>query len=475
MAVESDALPSPQNDGLRSGALRAGLYLVGRHGLDVALGLVAEPLVARLVGPFSYGVWIAGQRVFLYIAVIFSLGIDVYLLRKEGEVETDEYHQAFTFLLMLGIVGTGIGLLAIPFLRKWIAIEGFGAVATALILALPVVLSTRVPMARLERSLDYRSVAIIEAAGRIFFYCAAVVLAFLGWGVWAIVLGFWLQLMLSAALALARARYRPRLRLQTQTVKEMVGYGLGFSAALWIFRLRDLVNPVILGHFAGAEAVGYVGLAERIINSVGFVRNASWRLSLAVLGRVQDSRERLAAAVSEGTQLQVMALAPCLLAVGIALPFAVVPLFGEKWESLVTIYPFVATTALVTTLVSLQGSALYVLRRNWLGALCNATYLALFAASAVLLVPRIGWLGYGWAEFAAIPAYWVVHRLFVREVGKRIDYRLAGAAVVAFAMGLFWQELGWISVAGFIGLAIWPLTWRTLRGYALQLRALRYE
>jgi PST family polysaccharide transporter len=91
-----------------------------------------------------------------------------------------------------------------------------------------------------------------------------------------------------------------------------------------------------------------------------------------------------------------------------------------------------------------------------------------------LLVPKIGWLGYGWAEFAAIPAFYLVYRLFVSEVG-RIDYRLAAAVVAAFAIGLFWQQLGWVSAVGFIGLAIWPLTWKTLREYALQLRALRYE
>ena len=474
MDDKSDGLRSSRIGGLRRDALRAGLYLFGRHGVDVVLGVVAEPLIARLVGPFSYGLWIAGQRVFLYMTVICALGIDVYLLRKEGEVETDEYHQAFTVLLLLGVAGIGLGLGVIALLRKWVAIEGFGAVASALIVALPVVLSMRVPVTQLERALDYRSVAIIEVSGRLLFYTAAVVLAFLGWGAWAIVLGFWLQLILSATIATARARYRPRFRLRAQNVKQMIGYGAGFSAANWIYRLRDLVNPVILGHFAGAEAVGYVGLAERIVTSVGFVRHAAWRLSMAVLGRVQDSRERLAAAVSEGTQLQVMALAPCLLAVGLALPFAAVPLFGEKWKPLVAIYPFIATAALLSTLVNLQGSALYVLKRNWLGALCNVTYLTLFAGSALLLVPKIGWLGYGWAEFAAIPAYYLVHRLFVREVG-RIDYRLPGAVVVVFAMGFFWQKLGWVSAAGFIGLAIWPLTWRTLREYALQLRALRYE
>ena len=458
---------------MRGDALRAGLYLVGRHGLDVALGLIAEPLIARLVGPFSYGVWIAAQRVFLYLALISALGIDVYLVRKEGEVDADCYHQAFTLLLVLGIAGTGVGLLAIPILRKWIAIEGFGAVASVMVVALPVLLSTRVPMARLERALDYRSVAIIEVSGRLLFYVVAVVFAFLEWGAWAIVLGFWLQLTLNAALALVRARYRPRLRLKAEAVREMVGYGVGFSAANWIYRLRDLVNPVIVGHFAGAEAVGYVGLAERIVNSVGFMRNAAARVSLAVLGRVQDSKERVARGVNEGMQLQLMALAPMLLAVGLALPFAVVPLFGEKWMPLVAIYPFVATAALLATTVTLQGSALHVLKRNWLAAMCSAAYLILFAASAGALVPRIGWLGYGWAEFAAIPAYWMVHRLFVREVG-RLDYRLADAIVVAFAMGLFWQNLGWISALGFIGLALWPLTWRTFKVYALQLRVVRY-
>ena len=474
MADENEVLGPGEGGGLRRAALRAGLYLVGRHGLDVTLALVAEPLIARLVGPFSYGVWIAAQRVFLYLALVFALGIDVYLVRKEGETDANDYHQAFTLLLLLGIAGAGTGLLAIPILRKWIAIEGFGAVATTMVIALPVVLSTRVPMARLERALDYRSVAIIEVSGRLLFYVVVVALAFLEWGVWAIVVGFWMQLALNAALALVRARYRPRLTLKTEAIRRMVGYGAGFSTAVWVYRLHNLVNPLVVGRFAGAEAVGYVGLAERIVNSVGFVRNAGWRLSLAVLGRVQDSKERMARAVDEGIRLQVMALGPLLLAVGFALPLAAVALFGEKWKPLPAIYPFVAVEFLVATIFALQSSALSVMGRNYRLAACNAVHVLLFAILAELLVRRIGWLGYGWAALAAMPAFWLVHRLFVREVGGRLDYRLTGGVAAACAMGLFWQQLGWISLLGFIALAVWPLTWRTLKVYALQLGALRY-
>src|SRR5947208_13727790 len=84
-------------------------------------------------------------------------------------------------------------------------------VAAPMFLALPVTLVAQVPLAKLERHLRYRSVAMIELTGQIIYYAIAVPLALRGAGVDA-PLGGWLAQQLVAVVALfASARYWPRV------------------------------------------------------------------------------------------------------------------------------------------------------------------------------------------------------------------------------------------------------------------------
>ncbi len=78
-------------------------------------------------------------------------------------------------------------------------------------------------------------------------------------------------------------------------------------------------------------------------------------------------------------------------------------------------------------------------------------------------------MGYGWAEVLALASYVVIHLYVVKEVGWP-SYRLAIAWGAAFALALFWPELGWVAGLGVVGITLWPETWRALGGYAKDLR-----
>jgi PST family polysaccharide transporter len=87
----------------------------------------------------------------------------------------------------------------------------------------------------------------------------------------------------------------------------MVGYGLGFSASMWVWQLRLLVNSLVVGRYAGADAVGYVALAIRIVDQLSVLKDIVWRLSIPALAQVQGKLARMVKAISEGASLQIMA------------------------------------------------------------------------------------------------------------------------------------------------------------------------
>src|SRR5919112_5094854 len=141
---------------LRTTVLRGGVYLILRQGLGIAIGVAGMILLTRAIGPGAYGLYAAAMGIVVYLSGLSKWGIDVYLIRREEEPQPQDYHQAFSLLLMLGLTVAGLGILALPFLESWVRLEGFGPLAVALFSSLPVSLLHLVPLARLERELDYR-------------------------------------------------------------------------------------------------------------------------------------------------------------------------------------------------------------------------------------------------------------------------------------------------------------------------------
>jgi O-antigen/teichoic acid export membrane protein len=454
---------------LRDRILRGGTYLIVRQGLGVVLSVVGVVLITRLIGPEAYGLYAGPLGIYTFLLILSQWGVDVYLIRHEGELQDQDYHQAFTLLLLLGLATTALASAALPLLSRWVGVEGFGQVALVLFAGLTVQLVGTVPQSRLERALDYRRVTIVSLSAQTLYFMTAVALAYQGLGAWAPVVGWWAQVLLTSGLLYLLTAYRPRIYWAPARIRAMVGYGLGYSASTWVYHLRLLVNPLVVGRYAGVEAVGYVALAIRIIDTLSTARWAGWRLSIAALGRLQSDRARLVSALSQGMQLQVLAVGLPLVGFALVGAWMLPLLLGPKWLPVLEVYPFLALGSLANSIFSLHSSALYVLRRNWDVAIFHVAYITLFAGGALLLVSRAGMVGYGWAEVLTVASYGVIHFFLVREIG-RPSYRLAFAWGIAFALVFFWRELGWAAGLGIVVIALWPETWRALRRYAKDLR-----
>lgn len=454
---------------LRTQALRGGTYLALRQAIGMVVSVGGVLLLTRAIGPQQYGLYAAAFSMYMYLQNLSQLGVSVYLVRREGEESLEVYHQAFTLLLLLGLGGMLVGLLGHPILEGWVRLEGFGSVAQVMFLGLPVTLLTQVPLARLERNLDYKRVAMVELWNQLFYYLVALPLAFRGAGVWAPVTGWWAQQLQAIGLFYWSAGYRPRFCWNRDLVKQMVGYSLGYSASIWVWQLRTLVNPLLVSRYVGAEAVGYVALAIRLVEVLSFVKSATWRIAIATLARVQGDRTRLVKAVNDGMGLQILALGPLLVGLAWVGPWLLPLLFGPRWMPVIAVYPFISLSYLSNAMFNLHSSALYVLQRNWTVTVFHVVHIVLFVGSALLLVPRLGLVGYGWAEVVALGSYSVIHVYLVRNIGSP-DYQLAGLWWIAFGLALFTHQLGWWVILGLVMVALWPGTRQKLRDYIKSFR-----
>lgn len=426
---------------LRSQALRGGAYLSIREGMGIGIRLVGTLVITRLIGPTNYGLYAGALAAVSFLALVAQLGVGVYVIRLEEHPTEEIYHTVFTVVLITTAITIFVSLLISVAISGSVISAQHIAPFQVLLLALPLNVLWTPAQAKLEHGMRFRRMAWLEIGGDIVLYAVSISLAVAGFGVWAPVVGYvgWQAwLLLTSYLA---ASYRPRIRWERRLVRDMVGYGVGYSSGTWIYQTRELCGPLVVGSMLGPEALGYTALAARIGETLCFVSRATWRLSMVVLGRVQDNLARLATALQEAMALQVVALGPILGSFALVSNLVVPRLFGTAWEPTTQLIPLVLFGYMMTSVFNMEATVLYVRRENSTMIITNILRIALLFGVAVILVPVIGILG--WAVAMA------VHPLgFLwcdRKVRKLLDIQNGPLIywLVAFLPPLFVPYVGW--------------------------------
>jgi len=458
--------------GLRARVLQGGTYYSIRQLVGAVIGVGGVTCLIRILGPHDYGVFASAFGVYIFLRGILQLGVGTYLVRKDGAVDDREFSQALAIVFSMGVLGVVVAISSVHFLQMWIGIRDFTAVSSVLLLALPLGLSSSIGVARLERAIDYRSLALADVAAQTSYYLVALPSALLGLGVWAPVIGWWASEIVNVVLTYQRSAFRPKFYWSSALAKNMITYGFGFSSSFYIWQARSLVNPLLVGRYAGAEAVAYVALTIRIVEYLCFIKTSAWRLSIVAFARVQGNTCQLAKAVSEGMDLQMISQGPLLVVFGWVAPWIVPRVFGDRWLPVLDIYPFIALAYLTNALFNLHSSVLYVLARNLRIAIFNVINVAILLLGSSLLVPKHGYVGYGIAEILALTSCIAIH-YFVRQRVGRLRYLPALAWYGGMAPSLFWHDLGIYSIVPLVIVVAWPVTYIQLKNYVYLLGAWR--
>lgn len=432
------------------------------------IGAVNVALITYLIGPADFGVYLTVVGVVTYLTFIAAVGVDVYLIRRDEEPSVGAYNQAFTLTALTSLLVVAAGALALPLLAAWLPHDGFAAPYLVMLLTLPATVLRFPPLARLERSLDYRSIAVIEVLTPSVYGVVAVTLALQGAGVWAPVIGHMVSRLANVVAFWTVARMRPRLCWSSALAGDMVRYGIGYSATQWIWNGRTLVNPLLVGGILGPEAVALVGLASKIVSLLAFVRQAAWRLAMVAMAKVQGDLSRSSRLVDEAMLAQTMAVGPFLGAFALVGPWFLSLVYGPEWQGLFVVYPFIALGTLVNAVFSVHSSQLYVRKRNLDVAAFHAVHVALFAGAVWLLVPRFGLIAYGFGEVVALCSYGVIHARLARILQP--SYAATAPWLGAYIPPLFapfvdhaWVPLLWLP---FFTVVLLPQSRRQLRAYA---------
>jgi PST family polysaccharide transporter len=395
--------------------LGGGTVLAVRQWLGAALGVGGVAVITGLTGAAAFGRYAAAAAIVGLLWMMIPTAIVGALVRRQHEPKTESWCGAVLLLMLCGVAAPVVAFLAGTVLEQGSRLDGVALAATALMVPAVFAWPAQAAVAKLERGLDYLAIARADLLGQTAFVTIGCLLAWAGWGTWALVAAGICHHLLAAALALRAAGGLPARAGCASEARRLAGEAAALASVSASWQARTLIAPLVVGWTWGAAAVGQVALAMRVVDTLSAARGAISRVAAAALPRLVDDARAMRAAIARTATIACWATAAplALAALAIAALQAWIP---PEWSACGLVFPGLAVFSIVAGLHTPCVSALVVIGR-WRGVcLMNLGIVATIATVALLAVPPLGPFGYAVAEMSALPwfayAWWTYRRAY---------------------------------------------------------------
>jgi PST family polysaccharide transporter len=167
-------------------AVSGGVFTAASQGVRFLLNLAAATVLARLLTPHDFGLVAMAGALMTILRAFRDGGLSTATVQRENITEA-QVSNLFWINLVLGATITLLGAALAPGVAWFFQDERITPIAIWLSLAFVLNGAAVQHLALLNRQMRFRAVALIEITSATISFVVGVVLAWIGWGYWALV------------------------------------------------------------------------------------------------------------------------------------------------------------------------------------------------------------------------------------------------------------------------------------------------
>ncbi len=297
------------------------------------LSVVTKVVLVRLLFPNDFGIFALATGLIGFVGTFGNFGLDYAIIQKAHAATDEDYDVAMTMRIVIAV---GLFVASIIAAGPWADLYASPVVApTTEVLALAYLFGiwSFVPATRLTSELRYRALAIPNLAGQITNSAVSITLAFLGFGVWALVYGTIVSALVGTIGYTIMRRWRFRLRFRRSVARPLLGYAQHLiSAAVLAFLITNIDNFTV-GYFWGEVWLGYYAVAYGYgYLPVSLFSSPAGGALFPSFTKVQDDVDALRRGYLESYGYAMALIVPAAVGMAMMSPEIVDILFGPIWS-----------------------------------------------------------------------------------------------------------------------------------------------
>lgn len=322
----------------------------------MAISFIANIVMARLLSADDFGC-IGMLAIFITISNTFIDGGFGSALIQKKEPTEDDYSTIFYWNLFLSLFLYGIIFLCAPFIASFYKIPLLSKVLRLEALMLIINALSLIQNNRLRKQLQFRKLAIIDITSAVISVCISITLAFLGFGIWALVAQQLLLCSITTALLWITGKWYPKFTFSWQSFKELFNFGFFILIGNLVNTFCNNIQGLLIGKVYSSTTMGYYSQGKKLEElSSTSISNVVDRVAYPILASAQNDKPRMANMLSQFiTSLAYMTVPLMLVFILIAEPLIVL-IYTDKWLASV---PYFQILCIAGIAVSLQGINYY--------------------------------------------------------------------------------------------------------------------
>lgn len=297
------------------------------YGISFVVGIV----LARLLDPSEYGL-IGMAFIFITLSqTIADSGLTSSLIRKSNATD-DDYQTVFAVNLGLGLLMFAVLYVSAEFIADFFKEPRL--VDIVRVLAITVVINAFAQIQRtiLTKRIDFKSQTKVSLVAAILSGVAGICMAYMGYGVWALIAQQLVQTIIRTIAYWAYTRWVPRIRFSKRLFHEHFSFGWKLLVSNVISASFAEASNAVIGRYYSAMSLGYYTKARNItrVFSTNMTETIN-RVTYPVLSEMQGDKARMFSAYRRMIRTTMLPTFFCMLMLAAVAEPLILTLVGEKW------------------------------------------------------------------------------------------------------------------------------------------------
>ncbi|WP_351189665.1 lipopolysaccharide biosynthesis protein [Shewanella sp. TB4-MNA-CIBAN-0142] len=313
---------------LRSGFIWSAIDSFGNQ----AIGLVISLILANFLGPSVYGL-IAMLAIFIAIANVFvNSGFGTALIRKIDRNQSD-FATTFYFSLAVAVICYLLLYIIAPYISDFYNQPELTYLTRVLGLIIVINTFTIIPRVLLTVKLNFKAQAMCNITSLICSGTMALSLAYLDYGVWALVGQQMTSAFINTIMLNIVAPWRPQMVFCKKSFKELFGFGSKLLLSGLLDTIYNNAYSVIIGKQYSAAQLGFFNQANILSSTPAMTLTAIiQKVTYPMLSNLQDDTKKLDEAYLLTLQFSAIVIFPVMFGVCIIAKPLIAVLLGAEWQ-----------------------------------------------------------------------------------------------------------------------------------------------
>lgn len=318
-------------DDLKKKTLQGLMYLGIGKGAGKFISFGTTLVLARLLSPQDYGVMALVMVVVGFLEFFNEIGLGS-AIKQRPEVTPAQLNGCFTLSLLISSTLFGLVFLASPAIAGYYENAGLTPILRFVAMSFIIGAAATVSDALLARAMHFKLVASIEFLMIVLQSAITLVLAWLGYQVWALAWGFVVAQAFKAISIVYFGNWRPTRLGEVRAALDLIKFGMTVTYSRLTWYLYNNAQTLIIGKTLNAQALGIYSMAESLASlPTAHLTSMVIKVASPLFAKLQHDLQRLNNTLLRLTSGIALISYPVMVGMATTASELVPVVLGEQW------------------------------------------------------------------------------------------------------------------------------------------------